>query len=1671
MAGEALFGTDWADEIRYRRRRNLNDPRHQRVASFLPVSKAIQVLDKKIQLLIKCPLVKLQLKNAQNLLSRTPPKADKAIRILKPLCKRRDAAWPVFHLMGLALLQRNEYAKAEHFLRKALRKGSNETETGHLLAVVCYNQGKLEEAEELDRAVVEERPEFFEGWLNLGAILRAQAKLDEALKCYQKANQLNPRSAGVAFRIGAIYNDQGVLDKALELFEITLKIDPDYLEAEIEKSKILEKKQRFEEAESCLKSALEKQEGHIGVRITLAEFYKGRGDYEESIEIYKELLGQYPKLAVARINYALCLQELGRFDESEKNYLKALEDRPESHEALSNYVMGVHYNPKRTKEEIFEAHLRWDRMFSAGTEIRRPVPADRDPEKKLRIGFISGGFRQHPVGWMITGALEHLPKEQFEVYCYTTNNIYDSITKRIHARSDMWRSVLGYKDEVIARLIRDDEIDILVELSGHAADSRLKTVILEPAPIIVKWVGGLFNTSGLKAVDYLLSDWYETPAGEEQYYTEKLVRFPDDYICFMPPKYAPEVNELPMEKNGYVTFGCFNNPTKVNTELLDRWAEIMNRVPGSRLFLKSKQYDTKQFTERIVRQLGRQGIERERLIFEGNSTHDVLLGRYNRVDIALDPWPYSGGLSTCEALWMGVPVVTLPGPTFAGRHSTTHLSNAGFADFITSDWDAYVNKAVELASNPQRLSELRSNLRKQVAASPLCDQPRFGFYLAKAFRIMWKQWVDGQEQDNGDWANHIDLQAMARTAGWAPQSSAAPVKGTSPALKSGEPGDSGRQGLSTVDEGEDTITRPLAINGHGSGSSRLTDSGTFQADEALLKIRSKDGTTFCLPNQKDILTSYVLQEQGRWFEPEIAFVRQYLKAGMTAIDAGAGFGVYALDMAHSVGDGGKVYAFEPGHMSLEYLEKSKIDNGFSQIEISRMALANEPGQAFLLPGETPEFSRVADEGKKAIRQTTLDAWWNFSGRPQVDYLKLDINGMETNALQGAGQLLETGSPVIQFALGKEEKSIVGQLKALADMGYECFEYIPGPGVLHAFDPKGGLDGYRQNLLAAKADKVGQLKEAGWIFDDSVTTEEPAAGAWKSWMAKWPWVGNHLLEWNESAQNPENKDYIRALNYICAAERIEVAANDDTAARSRKAAYLLEAAVKLITLHNEAGMGLPVAISLVRVLNMLGKRGQAVQIMKQIMDASQVNSQVLETRLPFMLPVEAQDHAPVKTDFTKWLTVRIVEAWVLLKDHSTWFSGKQEKNLLEVLEGNPETLPRIKTINKMLAARTDTTQQRAVGPTQKKQRGKFIHLCFNHVFAQSLSDLVELANGNSEQQHWLFIEKHQAIAGFDPSISKNPHSRIFDFTTQLDQIASYCLADDVDAVFIHGIFFDWQKQLIHAIGDSKHIGWVLWGGDLYNPIRSNIPIYDYAKHVDSIHSVIEGDMDLCVEVYGAKARYRFGYPIPGLDAKIHETEEAEKEKLIIVGNSGDPSNYHIQILQSLASKKDIGQYQLILPMAYNLHPDYEQRLKAELKKLGLDGQTRFIKSFIDPAGYFDLINKAEMLITAHHRQQAVGNMVTALYCGANTFLRDVIEMDGREMKNPTWEFLNDLSLEPNAYHDLDQTTSLSQIKRINPDVKLKYQSLIVENFGIETRARELIDSCRHILKGNAVVSEP
>ncbi len=655
------------------------------------------------------------------------------------------------------------------------------------LGAILKEVGELDAAAEAFGRAVRLDPRLVVAVTNLGSVLMQSGRSREAIDCFRRAARLRPGEAGAHARLGAALlsvegphaaleplcravaleprlaeahcllgeaqRRLGAFDAAIAAFDAALALDPGFAAAHANRGAALHGQGRAAEAAEACRRAVACDPQLAEAHNNLGAALRTLGRLTEAERAYRAAVEARPDFTDAQANLAGTLKDLGRLDEAIATYRQVLALDPGHAEADSNLLMAVHYHPEWSREAIFAEYARWNATRAAPLAARHPrPPLPSRNDGKIRIGLISGGFMRHPVGYLTVGALEAIDRDAFDLVFYTESPRADELTARLRAVARDWVPVFAMADEAVARRMREDRLDILVDLHDGGG-SRQLICAYRPAPIQVKWVGGLIDTTGLEVMDYLLSDAVETPPGDEPWYVERLVRLPDGYVSYDPPAHAPPVAPLPALAAGAVTFGCFNNFAKINGTVVDLWSALLRRIDGSRLVLKASQLADAPLRARVFDAFAERGVRRDRIALQGRSPHAGLLAAYGRVDIALDPWPYSGGLTTCEALWMGVPVVTLPGPTFAGRHSASHLANVGLEDWIVADRDAYVGHAAAWAADLPRLARLRDGLRERVRRSPLCDHARFARNLEAAFRAMVRDAADGpgseQSPSNG----------------------------------------------------------------------------------------------------------------------------------------------------------------------------------------------------------------------------------------------------------------------------------------------------------------------------------------------------------------------------------------------------------------------------------------------------------------------------------------------------------------------------------------------------------------------------------------------------------------------------------------------------------------------------------------------------------------------------------------------------------------------------------------------------------------------------------------------------------------------------------------------------------------------------------------------------------
>ncbi|MEQ1859173.1 MAG: tetratricopeptide repeat protein [Chthoniobacteraceae bacterium] len=658
------------------------------------------------------------------------------------MCRRILAAQPDFadalHLLGLIASHSGHLAPAVELLRRAiaLRPGAAAYHLNLGNALCAAGQSEEGIAEYRSALVID--PALAVAHNNLAAALKAMGQLDDAVAEYRRAIELEPAYAECHSNLGVALSELGRHGEAVSACERALALAPNFATAHYNLGNALIGTGRTADAIAAFSRAVQSDPEYATAFANLASALRDVGRFGEAIVHYRRALALRPGLAIAQSNLGSTLKDQGDIDAGLVHLRRAVELQPDAPALHSNLLASLHYSPRTTAADLLAAHREFDRVHAAPLRAGwSPHTNSREPERRLRLGFISPHFARHPVGHFLVRVLENLQPADFEIACYSDTDKCDEMTERLRATSAVWRETTTWNDEKLAAQIRIDAADILFDLAGQTAGHRLLVFARKPAPIQVSWLDYV-GTTGLSAIDYLLADPREIPPDSEQWCAEKVLRMPDDYICFDPPP-APPVNPLPALSAGHVTFGSFNILSKTTPGVVALWSRILHRVPGARLLLKNTGLDDPGTVARYRDLFAAHGIGGERVEFLGWSPSHELLATYHRVDVALDTFPYNGGLTTCEALWMGVPVVTCPGEIFASRHGLTHLASAGFTETIARDLAGYESIAVELAGDLPRLAAIRAGLRERVASSPLCDGARFAANFAALMRDVWRQ--------------------------------------------------------------------------------------------------------------------------------------------------------------------------------------------------------------------------------------------------------------------------------------------------------------------------------------------------------------------------------------------------------------------------------------------------------------------------------------------------------------------------------------------------------------------------------------------------------------------------------------------------------------------------------------------------------------------------------------------------------------------------------------------------------------------------------------------------------------------------------------------------------------------------------------------------------------------
>ncbi len=598
--------------------------------------------------------------------------------------------------------QHGRLSEAAQIYRAILAQHPNQPDALHLLGVVAVMSGQAEKAIDLIGRAISINPSAAGYHDSLGIALATLGRENEAIASHRKAIELDPKLFNAHYNLGSVLASSGRSDEAISSFEIAVQLKPNDLNAR----------------------------NGLGIALLLSK------RVDEAITQFEEAKRLFPNSAQVFMHLGTAYLECAAIDESLACFDRALALEPPTAKRLDTKIFAMHYHPRYDSPAILKTAKEWDKLVTASLpQPLAPHSNDRTPDRKLRIGYVSPDFRDHPVGRSILPVLSHHDRGQFEIYCYWSAWREDSTTAKLRESADAWRDIGRLRDERADEMIRSDRIDILVDLALHTVGNRLTLFARKPAPVQMSYLG-YCSTTGLSAMDYRISDPHvDPPEVDLAVYSEETIRLPRNYLCYAPTGDAPDISPPPCVTNGVVTFGCLNKFAKCSPASLDLWAKILNSIPDSRLILHA---GPGKHLDRVRQQFQRGGVSPSRLEFIGKQDWLQYMQTYARIDIALDPFPYNGGITTCEALSMGVPAITLSGKTGVGRVGRSILSNVGLPELIAQTPNEYVQLAINFAKDINRLKQLRTELRPRLQASPMMDGKQLTRDIESIYRTAWR---------------------------------------------------------------------------------------------------------------------------------------------------------------------------------------------------------------------------------------------------------------------------------------------------------------------------------------------------------------------------------------------------------------------------------------------------------------------------------------------------------------------------------------------------------------------------------------------------------------------------------------------------------------------------------------------------------------------------------------------------------------------------------------------------------------------------------------------------------------------------------------------------------------------------------------------------------------------
>lgn len=667
---------------------------------------------------------------------------------------------------------KGELAEAKAIYEQVLEKWPENSEAMNLLGAVRFQMGEREAGLQLLRKSIEREPGNAARYVNLGLTLLLDGKAEEAAEVYGKAVQLNPGDFESHFGLANALFDRRRMEEAIGEYRAALAIRPGAAGALYKMGVGLRAVGRFDECVTVLKQVLAANPAHYDTLVELAVAMEFLGRIAESIDLAKRatianpqgaeghntlgtsLLMSHnldaatasirraveisPETAAYHSNLSMALKDAGDVEGAIASSAAALSLDPKDATIHSGRIFLLHLHPDYDAMRLFEEARLWNARHAVPLMgEQRPFDNDRSPDRRLRIGFVSSDLHMHPLGRCFMPLLPHHDRDQFEYFCYSGSLKRDEVTAALKQWTDVWRETGGLHDPQVCEMIRRDRIDVLVDLSMHSSKHRLLAFARRPAPVQMTFLA-YCSTTGMDAMDYRVTDPYLDPDRDPPCYSERSLFLPKCYWCYAPMN-SDAVTKTPTETNRYVTFGTLNNFCKNSSRAIGTWMRILRAVPGSRLILHAAAGSHR---DRLRERFAAAGIDPARLEFAGHAKFPDYIRKYEGIDIALDPFPYAGGTTTLDALWMGVPTVTLNGRTGVGRGGVSIMRNVGLGELVASSEEEYVRIAAELAGDLGRVASLRGSMRERMRQSPLMDAVQYSRGFESLLREAWRNWCN-----------------------------------------------------------------------------------------------------------------------------------------------------------------------------------------------------------------------------------------------------------------------------------------------------------------------------------------------------------------------------------------------------------------------------------------------------------------------------------------------------------------------------------------------------------------------------------------------------------------------------------------------------------------------------------------------------------------------------------------------------------------------------------------------------------------------------------------------------------------------------------------------------------------------------------------------------------------